>query len=159
MNLVGKATVESKSTLLAAKHIADVRTKPWILATSQYSFLRRSNYTCSCSLSRSGSSPLHHVRWSEASNKTKKKLENKFTVWAPLKLPLKVSKELALELARLSSGLSWGWWQWCWLIFSYQLGEASDYRVCPVLCRTRSREQPLSLWQLRVRAARCMVFW
>lgn len=38
--------------------------------------------------------------------------------------------------------------------FSYQLDEASDYRVCPVLRRPRSREQPLSLWQLRVRAAR-----
>lgn len=78
MNLVGKATVESKSTLLAAKHIADVRTKPWILATSQHSFLRRGNYTCSRSLSSSGN--YSHNYTVSGDQTIKKKLENKFTV-------------------------------------------------------------------------------
>lgn len=77
MNLVGKATVESKSTLLAAKHIADVRTKPWILATSQYSFLRPGNYICSCSLSSSGNDPLNYTMSGDQKLQTQQKKAGK----------------------------------------------------------------------------------
>lgn len=47
MNPVGNANIESRSTSLAAEHIADLRTKPRILAASQRSFFCHGNSTCS----------------------------------------------------------------------------------------------------------------